>query len=329
MNKFTKYRSIENHYSEEFLDKIHRDEMTGGSWFVSEKIHGENRSIWYDGENFRVARRNGFVEDDENFNSFHRILEEHKKKIMLVFSLLGAKEVVVFGELCGGNYKHPDVKPDNHSKQVNKGVYYSPENLFYVFDIMVDGKYINVDVLNNICHTVGMLYSRFLFKGTMEECLEFDSEFNSKIPGWLGLPELEEDNICEGVVIRPNDDRYLDYGEEDVRVIIKKKNDKFKEKEKQKKEKVKIEFTEEENSWMNIMLEYVNENRLSNVISKIGEVEPKDFGMVMGLFKGDIMTDFCKENPDYGSLDKPIKKKIEKAIGGNLAEVVRKVLIYK
>ena len=331
MKTFLKYRSIGNHYREEFLRKILFDGHSSGEWVVLEKAHGANYSISYDGKDFKQGKRNGWIEENENFNGSNRVLESNKERIDWVYDVLKTannfETITFWAEICGGKYIHPDVERDNNSKQVMKEVSYSPSNILYVFDIDMDGKYMDVDSMAETCRVHDIFHSRILFKGTMEECLEFDTNFNSKIPEWLGLPPLE-DNLCEGVVIRPNDDRYLDYGEEDVRVIIKKKNDKFKEKEKQKKEKVVIEFTDEENSWMNIMAEYINENRLMNVISKIGEVGPKDFGKIMGLFKGDIMTDFCEENPDYGSLDKPVKKKIEKVIGGNLAEVVRKVLIY-
>lgn len=47
----------------------------------------------------------------------------------------GVDEVLLFGELCGGRYPHPDVPPDPRVEAVQTGVYYSPTIEFYAFDI--------------------------------------------------------------------------------------------------------------------------------------------------------------------------------------------------
>lgn len=45
------------------------------------------------------------------------------------------EEVLLFGELCGGRYPHPEVQPDTRVEAVQTGVYYSPTIEFYAFDI--------------------------------------------------------------------------------------------------------------------------------------------------------------------------------------------------
>ena len=46
--------------------------------------------------------------------------------------------VLLFGELCGGRYPHPDVPPDPRVEAVQTGVWYSPTVEFYAFDIALE-----------------------------------------------------------------------------------------------------------------------------------------------------------------------------------------------
>jgi hypothetical protein len=48
------------------------------------------------------------------------------------------ERVLLFGELCGGRYPHPDVEPDARVEAVQTGVYYSPTIEFYAFDIALE-----------------------------------------------------------------------------------------------------------------------------------------------------------------------------------------------
>ena len=45
--------------------------------------------------------------------------------------------------------------------------------------------------------------------------------------------------------------------------------------------KAKVELSEADNKLLGILACYVTLNRVNNVISKIGEIGPKDFGKVM------------------------------------------------
>jgi len=108
--------------------------------------------------------------------------------------------------------------------RIQKGVFYSPKNDFYAFDIRINQEeYLNVEEANEYFKTIGLFYAKTLFKGSFEACLEHSNDFNSKIPKWLGLPEIEK-NICEGVIIKPVKSRYFNNG---ARVIFKNKNEKW------------------------------------------------------------------------------------------------------
>ena len=111
----------------------------------------------------------------------------------------------------------------------------------------------------------------------------------------MGLPAID-DNICEGIVIRPVVPMYLRNGS---RVLIKSKNERFAEKKSVKKRNKlfaePIPFSEALQTLIAEGEAYVTVNRLINVVSHIGEVHfPKDFGKVMGLFSKDVLDDFSK-----------------------------------
>ena len=163
----------------------------------------------------------------------------------------------------------------------------------------------------------------------MNECLNYPNDFQSKISGWLGLPQIE-DNICEGVVIRPTVPMFFRNGK---RVIIKSKNDKFSEKKTTKKSVVKLEeSTLYSDMLTNILCElesFVTENRLNNVASHIGEVSmPRDFGKLIGLMSKDVFDDFMKQfEDDYNALDKEEQKVLTKKISKWVSALVKKVYI--
>ena len=72
---------------------------------------------------------------------------------------------------------------------------------------------------------------------------------------------------------------------------------------------------------------FVNENRLANVISHIGEVQfPKDFGKVMGLFSRDVLEDFLKEHSgEFASLEKCELKTFNKEVNKFCTTLVKQI----
>ncbi len=86
---------------------------------------------------------------------------------------------------------------------------------------------------NEVFEEAGFIYAKTLFRGSLNECLNYPNKFQSQISGWLGLPQFDE-NICEGVVIRPVEPCF--FGNH-ARVMLKNKNEKWEEKSYQKKRK--------------------------------------------------------------------------------------------
>ena len=271
---FKKYNSIENTYREEILDKIKSHGFWNNEFVVQENVHGSNLSfLSIDGENFSSAKRTSSLEPDERFYNHQLLLESLLPSLRNIWRMLSIdfdgeiKQLNLFGEVCGGVFPHKEVKRNGQAIQVQKGVFYSPNNLFYAFDILINNEvYVDVDRVNSLFEKEGMTYAKTLFKGNIEQCLEHSNAFNSTIPRDLGLPELDE-NICEGVIIKPLKTSYFRNGS---RVILKNKNEKWSEKEKTRRSiKKEVALPEKIVLLKEVISTYVTENRLNNVISKL------------------------------------------------------------
>ena len=314
--KFVKYPSIENSYQSKFIEQILYASTIPQNeiWHVQEKIHGANFSLWCDGEQVKAAKRSGFLAPNECFFDSTKIVDRYKHKMLELADILSC-QVAVFGELCGGRYNGVSQGP-----VIQKGVDYAPHNEFFVFDLMLDGAFIDFRSAIKTLRAFGFTPAPILFTGSLQECLDYDHEYVTKVPGMLGLETLE-DNITEGNIIRPTNCYYLNSG---ARVILKRKNSKFSEKSSVPRETIPIVLPDHLQLVVNNFTEYLNENRLNSVISKIGEVTNKDFGKLQGLLIQDALEEF--NNEEYESLDKTYKKLIHKEASKFVIPIVRKAL---
>ncbi|MDR0691820.1 MAG: RNA ligase, Rnl2 family [Prevotellaceae bacterium] len=336
MLTFKKYSSIENTYDKEFLDKIRSEHLDLLPYVVQEKVHGANCSFVTDGQTVQFAKRTGVIEPGEAFYDYEELLERYRERIIRLFQRIKAKytdteSILVYGEMFGGKYPHPDVKNFSTVLNIQKGVYYCPVHEFYGFDIYVAGtdsrRYFSVGETNIFFEEGGLLYAKTLFQGTLDECLAYPNDFPSRIAGWLGLPPVK-DNICEGVVIRPVEPTFLSNGS---RLVLKSKNNKFAEKKAVKKRQpalfVAPTYSEALNSQLALTAAYVTENRLNNVISKIGQVSiPKDTGKLIGLFSKDILEDYLKEHAsNYALLEKSEQKILNRHVNKQATDLIKGV----
>ena len=324
--EFKRYSDIENSYRQKFLDEIMSRAMSGGLWIVEEKIHGANFSLLFDGTTYSCAKRTQIIgEGDGQFFNHKLIMETYKDAITKLWGEISAKDgaclIQVYGELFGGNYPHPDVERVQNAKGVQGQVYYSPANQFITFDLRVNGIYRPVEDAKALMASAGFLTAETLLKGTLEEALAYPNLFPTTIPTRFGLPAIE-DNICEGVVIKPVEVKYMG----DTRVVLKNKNAKFSEKEDKVREpRPEFVFSEEGQVSMDGLSDLVTENRLRNVLSKIGEITEKDFGKVMGEMSKDVMKDFLKDNEvAYEEVDKEERKRIQRVVQKDIADMIRK-----
>lgn len=321
--EFKKYTSIENSYRIKFLEYVKEKGYDKETYTVTEKIHGANFSIWYNGEHFRFAKRSKFLGNESDFYSYKTATKELIDKIKEVYNkspICKGQILTLYGELFGGTYPHPDVERCD-VKQVQKGVYYSPTVGFYCFDVAIDGRVQPIDALQ-ILKEHDILTAEILYEGSLDECLQYSNEFQTTIPEKLGLPAIEN-NICEGVVIKSACPLYLGNGS---RVILKNKNEKWTEKtKKEKKARVEVKLNANEQRIFDNFAELINENRLRNVISHIGTISQKDFGKLMGAYSKDVHDDFMKDyEADYDNMEKPVREKIKKSVNRSCADLIRK-----
>ncbi|AKK73206.1 hypothetical protein OK18_11830 [Chryseobacterium gallinarum] len=330
---FKTYNSIENAYQTRVIDQIKLQGFGDEIFIVQEKVHGANFSFFTNGKEIKIAKRTAFITKDEKFFNAHQILERYRKNVLEVFRKVkaiypDAETVVIYGELFGGGYKHKEVDPVEGAIRVQKGIEYAPYNEFYAFDIKLNGiTYLDTEIINPIFEETGFFYAKTLFQGTLEEALRYPNVFNSKIPVWLGLPEMN--NMCEGTIIKTLKTRYFGNG---ARVILKNKNEKWIEKSKMVKKQERITQKQVQFSgaaqqiWEEIQ-RYVTVNRLNNVVSKTGEFAPEMIGKITGLFAKDILEDFEKDFPAVlTTIEKEEQKRINKKLNSLVINCIKEEL---
>ena len=336
MIEFKKYSSIENHFYKDYLDQVREQVPADVQWVVQEKVHGTNTSFLCDGNDVKFAKRTSILGDDEKFYDYQEILEEYRGKVLSLYRRVcqhheGVESISVFGELFGGTYPHPDVQRICRLTLIQKGVFYTPGHEFYGFDIYVftkdSGYYLSVDETNALFEAEGFFYARSLYTGSLDDCLKHPNQFQSKIAEWLGLPAIE-DNVCEGIVIRPVTPYYLRTGS---RALIKSKNEKFAEKKSIKRRTMQleqqVEYSKELTEMLTLVDSFVNENRLANVVSHIGEVQiPRDLGKLIKEMSYDVVEDFLKEHSAlYNVIDKSEVKIFNKELNKKITAVIKSV----
>lgn len=331
---FKTYNSIENAYQTRVIDQIRLQGFGDEVFIVQEKVHGANFSFFTDGKDIKIAKRTAFIEKDEKFYNAHQMLERYRKNAINVFEKVKTiypdlETIVIYGELFGGGYKHKEVEPVKDAIKVQKGVEYAPYNEFYAFDIKLNGTtYLDTDLANQIFKETGLFYAKILFQGTLDEALKFPNVFDSKIPAWLGLPEIEN-NMCEGTIVKTLKTKYFGNAS---RVILKNKNEKWTEKSKMvrkdKPAQKEVHFSENAKDIWEEIQKYATVKRLNNVVSKIGEFEPKMIGKVIGLFSKDILEDFEKDFPKvFITIEKEEQKRINKKLNSLVIDVVKEELM--
>mmetsp|Transcript_30441 Transcript_30441/g.81880 ORF Transcript_30441/g.81880 Transcript_30441/m.81880 type:complete len:364 (-) Transcript_30441:2386-3477(-) len=195
-----------------------------GEWVVTEKLHGSNFSIIFDGQAVSFAKRSGVLPCDDDFYGF-RTQGLDLKLDECVRSLWGeeiaafAKEgilpegrlptsIVVYGELLGGHYPHPNVPAIPGLRPVQCGVWYTPRLHFVAFDVAITNEsghvhFFDFAIARKACKATGFDFVTPLSIGSYADCVNFNTRFQSTLPNELSLPPLSQDNFAEGVVVRP------------------------------------------------------------------------------------------------------------------------------
>jgi len=333
--KFKRYPSIENSYQQKHLNYLKVNSLTGGEWCVTEKIHGSNLGIYADADTCNTASRKHLLDDHaaELFFRFGQIKPAVYLSAINIFDYVvnelqsgDVGNIIVYGELFGGSYPHPDIPHNSKTVSIQKGVFYSPDIHFWVFDIQVvldngDEFFLDYDTVVRICEALSVSHCKILFRGSMKECLEYNNDDETTIPGIMGLPGFSDtENVMEGVVIKPIFPMFMNCGS---RVILKNKNEKFNEKNRARGDKkAPAEVSKEAQVLIPKMAEYITEARLEAVGSKIGELVPKLIGQYIKDFSLDVFEDAAKDSVIPHHTDKGVQKEVRKWVSKECKKMI-------
>lgn len=335
--KHKKYNRIEGLWHQKTVQYYRNNGWTDKKidWCVTEKVHGSNFAFYVNQNEMQFAKRSQILADGENFFQCDRMIKEQGWQIEQLYGAIGKsfniEEIIVYGELFGGYYPHKEVNNLMHIRRIQKGVWYHPDIRFYAFDLWIKTSnfegFMNYSLATQYFKEVGLFYAKILKRGTFDDCIKYSDEFQTTIPEGLGLP-LIEDNICEGIVIKPISAIHDESGD---RVILKSKNAKFKEVSGErgaaKIRKAKGQLSEFAIKVVDLIDVYINENRLRNVLSKFGEFKRSDFNVIYLLFKEDVLEEFNRHHLHIQELDETDKKGVQKAVGSRCVAIWRPIFL--
>ncbi|WP_255268999.1 RNA ligase family protein [Actinomadura madurae] len=114
--------------------------------------------------------------------------------------------MVLYGELAGGGYPHPQVPTVEDIGPVQTGVWYCPDLVWLAFDGAVNTssgpRWMSRAELADLVTSVGLECVPLVGQGRRQELRELSVDFPTLVPGALGLPELPG-NRAEGYVLKP------------------------------------------------------------------------------------------------------------------------------
>lgn len=275
------------------LRKVKRKEILKiekNDWVVTEKIHGANFSFVYQQGTMQFARRRGFLSWEDSFFGFQAVVSSIESNIQDLFEEIASKEkllleiaddsfqIIVYGELFGGKYPHPEVAQNRDVQVIQSGVYYSPNICFCAFDIALVTKsskfYLSYMYCLALFEKHGIFHAKPLLVGPLAETLHFNTRIGSTIPKALGFPHLAP-NLIEGVVLKPFCTGYHTTS----RLIFKMKNREFDEDEQYRQSK-RWHYTADIEESLSIQtadvvrecVSMVTSLRLESAVSKIGSL---------------------------------------------------------
>lgn len=192
-------------------------------WCICNKIDGACYQIYIDTDDImHYGSRNQELGRYDTFNNhLHMVAKYHydekvreiKKALdkYHVLDILGDApyELHVFGELCGGLYRHKDVEPVPGAIKIQGRVQYHPDNVWCVFDIFwfqpSTGKngWLPPEAVNGLCGIVGLPHQQILAVCPFDEAIKYPNDFEDTTGAEIfGLPQITP-NVTEGVVLKP------------------------------------------------------------------------------------------------------------------------------
>ncbi|MBC9932811.1 RNA ligase family protein [Chitinophaga qingshengii] len=338
MPKHSEYEKMPKNLKGLHLSEKAMQDLNKLKWVVTEKIHGANFSFVYEDHQLLYAKRKDYLQWTDDFFGFQAVVADMEDKVVRLFEQLmqdmPAQRYILYGELFGGRYPHPDVAPIDYVQAIQTGVYYSPDIRFCAFDLAVENavgekRYIDYDTAVAYFERFDIFYAKILFAGKWNEALNFDTRINSAIPAQLNLPDIGS-NLIEGVVVKPL--RHSGLPDPGTRPVIKLKNAEFDE-EKKFHEAEKWSFipavssrSEQLSFLVTELARYVTANRLNSVLSKVGRLDTANgqrMEEIKTAFLEDVYTDFREDNGDIlAELDAADAGWVRDRVAGRIAALI-------
>lgn len=305
MSDFKKYRSIENSYRAKFIQRFVEEypELLTCEYILVEKCHGSNLSFYLSpNQPYKVGKRKSFLEEGTKFCGVWDVITDYTDVLESLQKYVDDTQQTVrlFGELYGPG--------------IQKGVNYGNRKRIGFFDVMVDDVMLPPIEFFDFADEHGFIDDVLPMVGIvqgLQAALDYDTEFPTLI-------NPVDDNICEGVVIKPYHKVYYDrLGRQ---FCLKKKNEKFMEKVSPPKPPRK---EDPELTRLNLAFrEYITDARVQSVFSKEGEIEEmSQIGQYIRLVIQDAKEDFLKDH-DIQHLDKRERGKVLN-VGGLVAKMLK------
>jgi Rnl2 family RNA ligase len=174
-----------------------------------EKLHGGQLVVGCDGDAVHVGKRKAWLSADEPFFGWQLIAAAIAAGARAIAREAGAGQTVIFGELIGGGYPHPEVAPVPGLQPVQTGIWYTPALAWVAFDALVaagdddEGELLSHRELEELAEAAGVRTAPRLLRGTRAELERVEVRFPTHVPAWFALPPLA-DNLAEGVVLKPD-----------------------------------------------------------------------------------------------------------------------------
>jgi Rnl2 family RNA ligase len=305
---FTSYEKIAESPERLFQDEATLRLLEKAQWVVMEKIHGANFCFLTDGREVRCASRKQMLGPRDDFFGYQAVAARLRQKILDLCALVKASHpeasgVLVYGELFGGGYPHPDVPPDLTVQPIQTGIFYAPSIEFCAFDLAIEASggertagfptgsgggtapprtYLDYDSAMRLFEQAGLFYARPLLIGSFQEALNYPLGFASTIPKLLGLPLLPTENKAEGVVIKPLKTILLPGSKGPTRPLLKRKIAEFDEDKRYQQAEKWTPRPITEQSALDLLtweaFNLVTANRLQSAISKAGALSAPQQG---------------------------------------------------
>merc|ERR1712038_1960006 len=289
------YPKFKNHYDEKTLKWIEKqiENHENKNFIATEKLHGSNFSIYTNGKTIKCARRNGFLEENENFHQAQNIAEKVKDKIFALYKYVRENVdytfeteedfvLILFGEVTG--------------ERVQLGISYG-ENAVRFFDILIykesSMKFMDYDEFKMVCDKFELESVPVLEKGSLDDLLKMNPEFDSKILG-------TDNNTAEGMVLKFWSEKEFLPGEDRDRIMLKfkcKKFDEIQNAPKVKKGSAVIDDADMEflSNEFEICLTF---SRLQAVKSKLNSKQAKNRQVMTEKMYEDVLEDMVEESKE-------------------------------